>query len=447
MTPAEIRIVNSPTQPDARASYYAGYIKDTWRLTDRFTLNLGVRIERQHSFLPEQSKDASPQFPMLFPAASYDHLAVLTWNKVVPRLGLAWDVANRTVVKATFGRFMNGMPDSFANSYNPLSNVTMTFRWRDLDGNGDYSPGEVNLDPNGADFVGVSGTSSARLNPELQSPMTNEATLGVERELMQNLGVRVLYVYKTVTDQYDTRNVARPRSAYNIPLTRRDPGADGLLNTADDAGSVTIYDYDAAYRGAAFVQNELHNTDRDDSYQTIEFTLTKRTTGRWGAMASFWAIKNHRWLTLLADDPNNDYFPLDETWKWAANLSGTYMLPYRVQLGAFLQSKVGLQGQRTNIFRATDPDGGTPLRQLSTVTLRLEPFGSQQSSAINVFNLRASKQFSLPAGQRAQFDLDLFNLFNASAPITATFASGPTFNYATAVVPPRIARVGFRYMF
>ena len=34
-TPAEIQIRNSPTQPDSRANYYAGYIKDTWRVNDR----------------------------------------------------------------------------------------------------------------------------------------------------------------------------------------------------------------------------------------------------------------------------------------------------------------------------------------------------------------------------------------------------------------------------
>jgi hypothetical protein len=446
-TPTEIQIRNSPTQPDARAYYYAGYFKDTWRVNERVTINMGLRFEQQKSLLPKQSKQPSPQFPTLFPAVSYDGLDVLTWNSVVPRFGLAWDVANKTIVKASFGRFLNGMADGFANAYNPMSNVTMTFRWRDLNGNGDYDSGEVNLNPNGPDFVNVTGTSSARLNPELQSAMTSESTLGVERELMQNLGVRVLYVYKKVTDQFGTLNVARPRSAYNIPLRRRDPGPDGVLNTSDDGGTVTVYDYDPAYRGAAFVQNEQHNTDRDDSYHTIEFTVTKRSSGKWGAMASFWAIKNHRWLDLFDDNPNNDLNNIDETWKWAGNVSGTYMAPLGIQLGAFIQSKVGLQGQRTNIFRAVDPDGGPRLNQLSTVTLRLDPFGSQSSPAIHVVNLRATKHFPLAAGHRVQFDFDLFNLFNTSSPITAVFASGPTFNYATAVVPPRIARIGFRYSF
>jgi hypothetical protein len=451
---AEIDIRNSPTQPDSRANYYAAYVKDTWRVTDRVTVNLGVRVEQQKSFLPKQSKEASPQFPTLFPATSFDGLDVLTWNKVVPRFGLAWDLADRTIVKATYGRFVNGMDDGFANAYNTMANVTMKFRWRDLNGNGDYDAGEVNLNPNlglsqGGDFINVTGQSSARLNPELRSPMTDEATMGVEREVMQNLGIRALYVYKRVTDRYTTRNVARPRSAYNIPLTRRDPGPDGLLNTADDGGSVTIYDYDPRFAGAAFVQNEQQNTDRDDSYHTIEFTATKRTSSGWGAMASFWAIKNHLWpnAALFDDDPNVDLNALDETWKWAGNFSGTYMAPLGIQLGAFYQTKVGILDQRTVIFRAADPDGGPSLRQLSTVTLKMEEKGAQKTDAIHVVNLRASKWFPFSNGQRVQFDVDLFNLFNSSSPITANFQSGPTFGYATAVVPPRIARIGFRYTF
>jgi hypothetical protein len=363
-------------------------------VTERVTLNLGLRIEQQKSFLPPQSKDASPQFPTLFPAASYERLDVLTWNTVVPRVGLAWDVANKTVVKATFGRFVNGMDDGFANAYNPLANVTMTFKWRDLDGNRDYTPGEVLLNPNGADFVGVSGTSSARLNPDLKPAMTTETTLGVEREVVQNLGVRVLYVNKKVTDRFGTRNVARPRSAYNIPLKRRDPGPDGALNTPDDGGIVTIYDYDRAFFGADFVQNEQQNSDRDDSFQTVEFTVTKRSSAKWAAMASFWAIKNDFWLSLFDDDPNNDLNARDQTWKWAGNISGNYSLPFGVQLGAFVQSKVGIQGQRTNVFRAVDPDGGPRLNQLSTVTLKLDEPGSQKGAAIHVVNLRASKRFT-----------------------------------------------------
>lgn len=458
-TPVEIAMLNSPTEPKPRTNYYAGYFKDTWRVTNRVTVNLGVRFDQQRAFLTEQSREASQDFPTLFPAATFAALDVLTWNSVVPRLGLAWDVADKTVIKGTFGSYSNGLSDNFANAYNPLSNTTTTFRWRDLNGNRDYDPGEVNLDrsASGTDFIGITGASSANLNPNLKQPMTREATASFEREVASNLGVRALYVYKKVVDGYATTNLARPASAYNIPLTRRDPGPDGVLNNADDGGSVTIYDYDPAFRGAAFVRNQLQNSDRDDKYQTIEFTLTKRSSGRWSAMASFWAVKYDAWLpsqnnptiagTLIPDDPNAAQNGRDETWKWAGNFSGSYLMPWGIQFGAFIQSKIGVQGLRTNIFRAADPDGGRALAQLATVGLRMEPFGAQQGAAINVVNLRSSKSFLFSGGHRIEFDADLFNLLNSSAPITINFQSGPTFGYATSVVPPRIARLGVKYSF
>ena len=81
---------------------------------------------------------------------------------------------------------------------------------------------------------------------------------------MPNLGFRALYVYKDFNRNIVTVNVKRPASAYNIPLTRRDPGADGVLDTSDDGGKVTIYDYDAAYRGSAFVANQRQNSPTTD---------------------------------------------------------------------------------------------------------------------------------------------------------------------------------------
>ena len=268
-TPVEIAMLNSPTEPKP-SQLLRRLFKDTWRATEHLTVNIGVRFDQQRAFLTEQSKEASPNFPTLFPAATFAPLDVLTWNSLVPRLGVAWDVAERTVIKGTSGMYANGLSDNFANSYNPLTNTTTSSRWRDPNGSGDYEPGEVNLDTsaNGTDFIGISGASSATSgSPDLIQPMTRESTASFKREVASNIGVRALYVYKQVVDGYATTNLARPASAYNIPLTRRDPGPDRILNKSDDAGSVTIYDYDPAYRGAAFVKNQLMNSDRNDQYR------------------------------------------------------------------------------------------------------------------------------------------------------------------------------------
>jgi hypothetical protein len=462
--PVEIRILNAPTLARNSQNIFAGYVKDTWRLTDTVTANLGVRFESQHAWIPEQSKAASAGFPTLFPAASFPHQDIDTWTSVVPRLGLAWSVGPKSVVKGSFGRYNAGMlaltENGFSSPYNGNGSVTATYRWTDPDRNGDYTPGEVNLNLNGPDYLSITGSTNNLLAPDLRQPMTNEATVGFEHELMTNLGFRALYVYRNYKDNVVTANVLRPRSAYNIPLTRRDPGPDGVLNTTDDAGSVTIWDYDAAYRGAAFVGNQRVNSPRTDSYQSLEFTLTKRSAGRWFGLGSFWATKHHRWVTPFpADhmygDPNDDYFPLAENWTWGGNLNANYRFPWDVNVGAFLQSKSGVQGQRTYIFRAQDPDGGTPLRQLSTVTQRLEPFGEQKGPAITILNMRASKQFRL-RGSSVEFNVEAFNLLNSAAPTQVVFASGPTFGWFgtnsasaadTGVLSARVARIGVRYSF
>jgi hypothetical protein len=459
--PAEIRILNAPTRAKNAQNIFAGYLKDTWRVTDNLTANLGVRVEYQHAYVPEQSKAASSGFPTLFPAGQFPYLDVDTWFSAVPRLGLAWSLGPNTVVKGSYGRYNAGMTapgigeNGFGAPYNLNGSVTATFLWRDLNGNGDYNPGEVNLDLNGADFLSITGSANNVINPDLRQPMTNEATAGFEHQLMSSLGFRALYVYKDYSDNVVTVNVARPRSAFNIPLTRRDPGPDGVLNTTDDGGKVTIWDYDPAYRGAAFVANQRLNSPRTDRFHSVEFTVTKRSAGRWFGMGSFWVTRQHRWLQRYPDNPNEDYFPLAENWTWGSNISGNYRLPWDVNVGAFLQSKVGVQGQRTYIFRAQDPDGGPPLRQQSTVTLRLEPSGAQQGPAITILNMRASKVVSI-GGTRLEFDVEGFNLLNSSAPTQITFASGPTFGWFgttggsagdTGVLTARVMRVGIRYRF
>ena len=116
-------------------------------------------------------------------------------------------------------------------------------------------------------------------------------------------------------------------------------------------------------------------------------------------------------------------------------------------MSGFLQSKSGVQGQRTNIFRQADPDGGPAIANNGNTTIRLEPYGSQRLSAYNILNFRANKDFRLSGGRRIGIDFDVFNLLNSATPTGADFASGITFGYATGVVPPLITRIGARFTF
>jgi carboxypeptidase family protein len=452
-TPSQIRIYNTPVVPSDHDDIYAWYLKDSWRPSSRVTVNLGIRWERQHSFLPAQSFGGARDWPTVFPAGSFPKIEVQKLTRAVPRMGVAWDVGGKSVVKATFGLYNYMLGDTYADAFNRNATANAVFNWHDLNGDKLYQPGEVNLDVNSTDFRSITAASNQILNPGLKSPDIWETTVSFEKELAANMGMRVMYVHKLAsglivnsTNNSVTINTLRPYSAWSVPISRRDPGADGILGNGDDAGKVTLYDYSAAYRGAGFVNTQIVNATNTDRFDAIEGTLTKRFSSRWTGQVSYFTVKNHRWIASVFNSPNDQFYPLDETWTWAGNVTATYRFPGDVSVSGFLQSKNGVLGQRTNLFRQADPDGGPAIAQNGNTTIRLEPYGSQKLSAQNILNLRASKDFAFGA-TRLGFDLDVFNVLNAATPTGANFQSGPSFGYVTGVIPARIARFGARFRF
>jgi carboxypeptidase family protein len=452
-TPSQIRIYNTPVVPSDHDDIYAWYLKDSWRPSSRVTVNLGIRWERQHSFLPAQSFGGARDWPTVFPAGSFPKIEVQKLTRAVPRMGVAWDVGGKSVVKATFGLYNYMLGDTYADAFNRNATANAVFKWHDLNGDKLYQPGEVNLDVNSTDFRSITAASNQILNPGLKSPDIWETTVSFEKELAANMGMRVMYVHKLAsglivnsTNNSVTINTLRPYSAWSVPISRRDPGADGILGNGDDAGKVTLYDYSAAYRGAGFVNTQIVNATNTDRFDAIEGTLTKRFSSRWTGQVSYFTVKNHRWIASVFNSPNDQFYPLDETWTWAGNVTATYRFPGDVSVSGFLQSKNGVLGQRTNLFRQADPDGGPAIAQNGNTTIRLEPYGSQKLSAQNILNLRASKDFAFGA-TRLGFDLDVFNVLNAATPTGANFQSGPSFGYVTGVIPARIARFGARFRF
>ena len=431
---------------------YSGFVMDQWRVRSRLTLNLGLRWEKVRGYAPEQSKAPSTfGVPATFAAED-----IVTWNALAPRTAMAWDVAGngKSVVKATYGWYNYRVSAAgFVSIFNKVRPQATTYRWSDPDGNNDYTPGEINLSLTGGDFITTTGGNTNRANLGLKQPHTHEVTASFERELRGESSVRLLYVFKKTVDDWEAVNPLRPYDAYNVPITRRDPGPDGLVATlADNGPAVTFYDYDAAFRGATFVAAQFQTRVNDDHFNTGEITFTKRRSDRWSVITSFTATKNNRWIDAIAESPNDLYFPIDETLEWAFKLAGSYMLPARIEASALYDIFNGDRGQRTYLFGATDPDGGTPLRSLSTLNLRLEPFGEREGPARHNLNFRVGRAFEVGRGKRLRLELDALNALNTNVAWGRgvpglSFASGPTFGYATQIVAPRIFRLGVAFSF
>jgi outer membrane receptor protein involved in Fe transport len=446
----QIRTEDRPVRADSKLDNPNLFFTDTWRVNDRLTTNLGVRVEHHHLFSQGGVKTPT-QFGQ---AATYGDMEILTWNGAAPRAGAAWDIRGngKTVLKGQWGRYLHLIAANAGSSFNPATVTATTYTWHDLNSNLLYDSGEVNLDPNGLDFVSLSQRSSASglstsprpfVNEDLRQPHTDETSITIEQELANKMAVRGLVVYKRISDDYANVQLLRPYSVWNIPITRQDPGPDSVLGNSDDGGLVTFYDFDRAYRGAAFDPTTPVNRDssRDDTYKGFELTLTKRQAGNWMALGSFQMIKNHIWTGTSAtpSNPNQEIFAIDDTWDWSGKVMGQYRAPHDINLSAIYNFLAGTPRQRTYQFRSVP--------NATTVTIPLEPIGAQRDPDQHVVNVRAAKSLRLGADRRLSLAFDVFNLFNVNTATTIRYVSSSTYGAISAILPPRIARIGAEITF
>ncbi len=481
---AEAIIKNFPITGVHNRKNYAIYGMDQWRIGSRITANIGLRWEKKTMHVPAQRKEPSIPAGFVEPVgALFETPAreVGNFDGWAPRVGAAWDLTGdgKTVAKFAYGKFNLDLDYDFGSTYSLNRPVEYNYRWHDVNGNGTYQPGEIGLALNGpacgavpaagcSDLIRVTGVTNLVFNPNLELPVTHEISTSLERQLGEGFAARGLFVYKRLVggtqlaDPFAEINIARPLSVYNRTFQRRDPGPDGILNNADDGPVYTIYDYDPAYRGAAFQQDMVVNSDkgRDDTYKSYEVMLTKRGNSRWFGNTSVLYTQSHVWRIKAVQSPNDDnIFPVSDWDDLAFLAAGGYNFPYGFSVSTLFQAYKGLPRQRVVQFRATDPAGGPAFTGGATLTLPMEEVGTQRGPTRRVMNLRGGKTFRMPKGQQVQLMLDAFNLFNTNVPWGAIRSqvgsgsaqivdvSGPSYGNALAIIGPRVLRFGVTYEF
>jgi hypothetical protein len=106
--PSHYELSNNPIAHMRQRMYFA-YFQDDYRVTDRLTLNLGVRYELA---TPQFERDnhlsnfdpITAQMILASPGGLYNRSLVHPdYNNWAPRLGLAWQVAPKTVIRSGYG--------------------------------------------------------------------------------------------------------------------------------------------------------------------------------------------------------------------------------------------------------------------------------------------------------------------------------------------------------
>jgi len=445
--PTQIREFNTPVNPKNIEHVLGFFVQDAWTVANHLTLNLGIRYDHNRGIIPAESGAAGT----FVPARSFDETEPINQNITVWRTGASYDPLGdgRTAVKASYSRYGLQVGIDRVTGINPLTNANQTCPWTDPNGNGKLDPGEV-IQSQCSGFPGPSTRYAGANGPRW--PYSDEVTAGVERQVIKDMRVGVMYYYRTNRDQLGTRNLAVPSTAYT-PFTVTVP------NGPNGATTVTAYNLIPAFNG---LQNNIVDNDPflDTNYKGIEFTANKRFSHRWQMVAGLTIGENKGGLntggqstggtssgqssTQDLNDPNNTRFAngvVGNDSKVAFRLSGSYQFPQSILLAGSLISNGGYPYYSSYSITRASVAPAVALTRASQV-IPLSARGDERLPAVTMVDLRVSRPFKF--GQRQIVpQVDLFNIGNASTIVRYNVAVGSTYLTPAEIVAPRIIRVGF----
>ena len=453
-TPSSVRLYNNSSSQNALATT-SFFVTDTWTI-NRLTLNLGARFDRYRAWLPAQSLPAG----RFTSAIDYPEISeVVLFNHIVPRFGATYDLAGdgKTVLKANWGRFAFNPGVNLADAVNPnTSNQYEVWTWDDLNADRVFQLNErVGSQPTQK----FGGTVNTSLDPDLENSYTDEASLFVERALLQDLGLRVGYVWKKDYNGWQQMNDGRPFSAFNTPVTITDPGPDGSIATTADNGTLSLLNIDDPSRPNLNVVRNVEGYE--GSYRTLELSANKRYGQRWSMTASFSHTWTEEWNNTYfgnrfasvvqqsslfgpyASNPNEPLFH-DYT-SWNAKFSGSMDAGWGLRVTPVLKMQSGAPyGRYINVAGCTATVTTNCLNYGAQLVL-VEPIGTRRQDMVSVLDFRVEKQLRFADRARAGLFFDLFNAFNSNTAVNTTWLSGTRFETATTVLGPRIAKFGVKF--
>ena len=414
---------------------FAAFASDAITLADRWTINAGVRFDRTRTFSPDvhavnaqglETDDVVPGIGTLY-----------TWNIISPRLGLTARLTGdgRTILRASYGRFSQGVLTGEVGMVHPAANATTTMQFDAA--TGDYTR-----------LVSVVDTRvNVRVDPDTRAPRTDEYSVGIDRELGRRLALAVAYVHK--------------RGANFIAWNDIGGAYEEGTRSLPDGRSVPVF---VLVNGTASRRFLLTNPDEYSlRYNGLVMLFEKRRSDRWHAFASYTRSKATGLLPssgAVASGPQ------------VSTVSPPNLITFGRDPNDLTNARGLLPNDRPNIFRVMGGVEmprvglviaanmrhftGKPWAGTAQVTLpqgdqriQLEPRGSRRLASQSLLDLRVSRSIPFSKAAQAELILDVLNALNETAAegiATDNFFS-LNFGQPTVFVDPRRAMLSVRFTF
>jgi hypothetical protein len=268
---------------------YAFYVQDDWKVSPKLTLNLGLRYElfspigeqfgRQSNFVlqdltlyipygPNEDAPLPPNFnkpatingitfPALFPNVRVDRAHVspylIPWDKFDfgPRLGFAYNIFPKTVIRGAYGIYYGGEENQGGNPNRgesaPFNESPQLNR---PEGVGIFQPDPffANGNPTGGVSVGyptnvftgfpVSSLQFRSVATDFRNPMIQKWNLAIQQELPGQMALEVGYIGNHQSHQLlqpdfnNCPNLGTTNSSINCNTLRRYPDIGSISGTA-----------------------------------------------------------------------------------------------------------------------------------------------------------------------------------------------------------------------
>jgi hypothetical protein len=480
-TPESITYWATPYLNFSRIQQHALYAQDQWAIRT-LTLNLGLRFEYVHGYIPEQRLPAGPWVPERN-FAPVKH--VPRWTDVNPRVGAAYDLfgTGRTALKASVGRFQivqtmgAGAIVVAANPVNLMvTNATRT--WNDA--NGDLAPQASELGPLSNALFGQLRRGTT-YDPDLLTgfgvaPYSWQSMVALQHELRPGVGLNVAY-YRTwygnfqVTDNllvgpddYDEYCVTGP-SHPDLP-----GGGGGRICGILDLkpakfGQVDNYVTFASKYGK---QDQIHNG--------VDVTLNARLGRAFltGGISVGQTVTDSCEILRAVPEAVAQTTQVPAAFQstaapqracrseppWSADtqlkLSGTYRLPVELLVSANYQNVSAIA--TTASYTITNAVASAALSRnlaacrgtgVCTATQNVEliaPTSLYREDRTSLFSVAVSRDFRL-AGAAFRPRFELHNVFNSNAVNTINPRFGPQWQAVRGVLNPRLAKLAVQLDF